>query len=116
MNYTIIDNCVTTTQFKTLFTAAERITARALRDTDPQVDDMFDMLEDIRTTHVSLVLPDVIGMLEHLADVGVLTDERVYQIKFAYIPGTDNPPQWPLVYPNIDSAPESTPEPAPEGE
>lgn len=101
MNYSILDSCVTVIQFKTLFTAAERIAARALRATDAAIDDMFDMIDDQRTLHVNLVLPDVIGMLDHLVSVEVLTEERKYQISQAYIPGTDNPPQWPLVYPEI---------------
>lgn len=96
MNFPVLDGTVTITEFKLLFTSAERVAAKALKTTDPIILDMFDLIDDIRTTHVLLSLPDIIGMLEHLVSVNVLTDERVNQIKQAHIPGTDNQPLWPI--------------------
>ena len=99
MNFPVLDGTVTITEFKLLFTSAERVASKALKASDPIVSDMFDLIDDIRTTHVLLSLPDIVGMLEHLVSVGVLTDERVNQIKQAYIPGTNNLPLWPIVDP-----------------
>lgn len=92
MQYPIIDFSVTAIQFKMCFTQAERLAIRALRQTDQQVDDMFDLLDDPRTLTVNLALPQVQEMMQHLVDVNIIDSDRMYQILHAYIPGTDNPP------------------------
>lgn len=90
MNYSIVDNCLTAIQFKMCFTVAERIAIRGVRETDQQVDDMFDILDDPRTETVNLALPQVTEMLDHLVEIQILTEERKTQILQAYIPGTQN--------------------------
>lgn len=107
MQYTIIDNCITAIQFKMCFTPQERIAIRAVRETNPAVDDMFDILDDPRTDVVNLAMPQVQEMMQSLVDANLVTEDRMYQILHAYIPGTDNPPTY---TPPADPAPVSEPE------
>lgn len=105
MQYPILNYSVTAIQFKMCFTPQERLAIRSARETDGQVDDMFDILDDPRTENVNLALPQVHEMMQHLVDVNLITAERMYQILHAYIPGTDNPPAY---------TPALDPQPAPE--
>ena len=105
MQYPIIANCITAIQFKMCFTPQERVAIRAVRETNDYVDDMFDILDDPRTDVVNLAVPQVQEMVQRLVDDGLLTEERMYQILYAYIPGTGNPPS-----PPIDPEPPSEPE------
>jgi len=105
MNFPVLDGMVTVNQFNLLLTSAERVAAKALKATDPVVSDMFDLLDDVRTTHILLDLPDVATMLDHLATVNILTAERINQIKQAHIPGTNNPPLWPITHFGTETEP-----------
>lgn len=86
MNFPILDGSVTVIQFKLLLTAQERIAARQAAKTDAKVADMFELIDDQRTTHVSLVMPQIIGMIDHLVEINILTDERKSSILQAEIP------------------------------
>lgn len=105
MQYPIIDNCITAIQFKMCFTPQERVAIRAVRETNPYVDDMFDILDDPRTDVVNLAMPQVQEMVQSLVDDNLLTEERMYQILHAYIPDTGAPPTY---------TPDPEPQPAPE--
>lgn len=86
MYFQILDNAVTVTQFKLLFTPAERIASRELAKTDAVVADMYELLDDQRTTHVNLMIPQINSMVQHLVDVGILTEERKLDIFNAKVP------------------------------
>lgn len=43
-------------QFKLLWTSPERLALKTIRQTDPVLDDFFDIIEDQRLTHVDLAL------------------------------------------------------------
>lgn len=80
MAFPIVNNCITPPQFKQLFSAQERIAMRALRATNPVIDDAFDLIEDPRLTEVDLTLPGTIGLIDYLISIDVLAPERKAQI------------------------------------
>lgn len=51
--------------FKLLFTSAERIAAKALRATDPVINDFWSILDDPRTVSVNMKIPSVQAAIEH---------------------------------------------------
>lgn len=68
-------------QFKMCFTSQERIAIKALRATDPIIDDAFDILDDPRLTTVDLGLTSNQQLIDYLVGLGALTAERAAQIK-----------------------------------
>jgi len=54
--------------FKLLFTSGERIAAKALRATDPAIDDFWSILDDPRTVSVNMKIPSVQSAIEHTLD------------------------------------------------
>lgn len=54
--------------FKLLFTSAERIAAKALRATDPVIDDFWSILDDPRTRTVDMRIASVQSAIEHTLD------------------------------------------------
>jgi len=89
MQFQIINNSVTATEFKLLFTPTERVECRELAKTDPFVADMFALLDDLRTTAVSLVMPQISTMLDYLITKGILTQERKDSILSGTLPTTE---------------------------
>ena len=85
MNYQILDGGVSPVQFKTLFTSAERIAIRALKSTDPVVDDFFDILDDPRCTKIEMTAPSTREALGYFVSLGVLIDTRVDEILSAKV-------------------------------
>ena len=51
--------------FKLLFTSAERVAAKALRATDPAIDDFWTILDDPRTRTVDMRIPSIQAIIEH---------------------------------------------------
>ena len=51
--------------FKLLFTSAERIAAKALRASDPAIDDFWIILDDPRTRSVDMRIPSIQAIIEH---------------------------------------------------
>lgn len=51
--------------FKLLFTSAERIAAKALRASDPAIDDFWTILDDPRTRSVDMRIPSIQAIIEH---------------------------------------------------
>ena len=68
-------------QFKVCFTAQERIAIKALRATNPVIDDAYEILDDPRLTTVDLSLESNQNMLLYLVSLGLLTAERAAEIK-----------------------------------
>lgn len=71
---------VSPVQFKLLFTSAERLAIKAARDTDPTIDDFWDLLEDPRMTYVDLSLGSVQMMISYLATANYIEEHRVAEI------------------------------------
>lgn len=71
---------VTPVEFKMLFASAERIAIKAARETDPVIDDYFDIVEDPRLQVVDLGLHSVQEGVHYLQTIGILTEDRVSQI------------------------------------
>ncbi len=67
-------------EFMMLFTSAERVAVRALRATDPIVDDWMSIIQDPRLTQIDLKLTSTRDFLSHLVSVTVLTGARKEQI------------------------------------
>ncbi len=59
--------------FKLCFTSAERIALKALRVTDPIIEDAFEILEDPQLTVVDLNLESNQNLLTYMVYLGVLT-------------------------------------------
>lgn len=51
--------------FKLLFTRSERIAAKALRASDPAIDDFWTILDDPRTRSVDMRIPSIQAIIEH---------------------------------------------------
>lgn len=66
--------------FKLLFTSAERIAAKALRATDPVIDDFWTILDDPRTRTVDMRIPSIQAVIEHTLDAINAAPERKNQI------------------------------------
>ena len=65
-------------EFLQRFTQQERISARALRDTDPLVEDFFDLFE--MSEYVDLKDPHVYEFVTYLVGKGILIPDRVQSI------------------------------------
>lgn len=89
MRIQTVNDSVTAIDFKLLFTSTERVQARDLAKTDAIVADMFMLLDDPRTQSVSLVMPQIVSMLDYLVAQGILTAERKQQILCADSPDSD---------------------------
>jgi len=68
-------------QFKMCFKSAERIAIKAIRTTDPIIEDAFDLLEDTRLTEVDMALKSNQDLIDYLVYLTILTTERAAQIK-----------------------------------
>jgi len=66
--------------FKLLFTSTERIAAKALRATDPVIDDFWSILDDPRTRTVDMRIPSIQAVIEHTLDAIEAAPERKDQI------------------------------------
>lgn len=71
---------VTPLEFKMLFTSQERIAIKALKLTDPIVEDAYELLDDPRLTVVDLGLKSNKDLIAYLVVLGVLTQERSMQV------------------------------------
>lgn len=68
-------------QFKMCFTAQERIAIKALRATNPVIEDAYEVLDDPRLTTVDLSLASNQAMIDYLVSLSVLTAGRAAQVK-----------------------------------
>lgn len=66
--------------FKLLFTSTERVAAKALRATDPLIDDFWSILDDPRTRSVDMRIPSIQAVIEHTLDAIEAAPERKNQI------------------------------------
>ena len=71
---------VSPVEFKLLFTSGERVAIKAARATDPVIDDVYDIVEDPRLTHVDLGLQSTKDALSYMVAQGLLTEERRLEI------------------------------------
>ena len=67
---------VSPVEFKLLFTPQERVAIRAARETDPVIDDFFDILDDPRLTSVTLTGTSTRSMVDYLVSKQLLTASR----------------------------------------
>lgn len=72
---------VSPVQFKLLFTSLERIAIKAACSTDAVLSDAYDLLNDLRLTHVDLSLKSNIGMIDYMQGLGLIEKERSESIK-----------------------------------
>ena len=85
MNYQILDGGITPVQFKTLFTAQERVAIRELRKVDPIVEEFMDIVDDVRCTSILLQTQSMTDGLTYLVSKGVITEDRVADIQSAKV-------------------------------
>lgn len=71
---------VSPVEFILLFNSGERVSLKALRTTDPVLDDFFDVVEDPRLTVVDLSLTSTQDALDYMIAIGQLTAERKAEI------------------------------------
>lgn len=71
---------VSPVEFMLLFKSQERVDIKAIRDTDPMVDDFFQLLEDPRLQSVRLGQPSVQEGLAYLVSLGLITELRRAEI------------------------------------
>lgn len=81
--FIILDDSVTPVQFKLLFKPSERIAIRTVRDSDPVIDDFFDIIDDPRLTAVNLKLKSTVDALNYLVEKGLLEASRIEEIQRA---------------------------------
>lgn len=84
-HYPIINGGVSPVEFKSLFTAQERVQIKHLRKDDEVLDAFFDIIDDVRAKEILLTSPSTQAGLEYLKGKGVLNDERVKEILEAKI-------------------------------
>lgn len=71
---------VSPVEFKLLFTPQERIAIKAVRSTDPIIDDFYDIAEDPRLTHVDLSLQTTKMAIGYMVSLDLITQERADNI------------------------------------
>lgn len=71
---------VSPVEFMLLFTSPERVGLKQARNTDPVVDDFFDMIEDPRLTSIDLSKKSVRSALDYFVSKDLLAQERVEPI------------------------------------
>ena len=71
---------VSPVEFMLLFTSPERVAIKALRQTDPIIDDFIDIIEDPRLTFVDLGLGSTVSAIDYLIYVGLVAPERKAEI------------------------------------
>jgi len=71
---------VSPVEFMLLFTSPERVAIKALRQTDPIVDDFLDIIEDPRLTFVDLGLGSTVSAIDYMIYVGLVAAERKAEI------------------------------------
>lgn len=67
-------------QFKLLFTSEERVAIRVARETDPVIDDFFDIIDDPRLSEVNLKLSSTSEALTYFVTKNLITEVRKKQI------------------------------------
>jgi len=72
------DPRVTAIEYKMLFTPQERVAIKT--STDPIVQDLYELLNDLRVSHVDLSLLSIQNALFYMETLGILTGERRLQI------------------------------------
>ena len=77
---------VSPVEFKLLFTAPERVAIKAMRATDPVIDDFYEVVEDPRLTHVDLGLKSTRDAIGYLAAQNLITAERATEILAGVVP------------------------------
>ena len=71
---------VSPVEFKLLFTPQERVAIKTARQTDPVIDDFYDIVEDPRLTVVDLGLKSTQDALDYMISTGLLAAERKAEI------------------------------------
>ena len=71
---------VSPVEFMLLFTSPERVAIKALRQTNPIIDDFLDIIEDPRLTFVDLGLGSTVSAIDYLIYVGLVAPERKAEI------------------------------------
>lgn len=75
-----ITNNVSPIEFKLLFTPQERISIKTARQTDPLIDDLYDLIDDPRCTHVDLKLKSTKDAIDYLISQGHVDMSRKEEI------------------------------------
>lgn len=65
----IMRDTISPVRLKMLFTREERLKLRELELTDPGIKDLFDILDDLRTTSIDLNLPTVQELIGYAIDL-----------------------------------------------
>jgi hypothetical protein len=82
--FQILDGCVTVNEFKSLFTAQERIAIKT--STDPIIQDLWELVQDTRTLKISLATNATLSALDYLLSKELITEARKHQILQAIEP------------------------------
>ena len=77
---------VSPVQYKLLFTSQERIAIRVERETDPVIDDFFDIIDDPRLEGVDVNGPASVSAVNYMRDKGLLTEARAEDILANRVP------------------------------
>lgn len=72
---------LTPLEFKMCFTVQERIAIKAMKESDPILQDAYDILDDPRLKTVDLGLASNRGLIDYLVALNCITSERAGQIK-----------------------------------
>ena len=72
---------LTPIEFKMCFTTAERLAIKAAKETDPILQDTYEILDDVRLKTVDLNLASNRALIDYLVSVSCITAERAAQIK-----------------------------------
>ena len=76
----VIPPKVTPLQYKLLFTPMERVAINSAKGSDPLLEDLFSILDDLRLTEVDLALASTQESLDYLEYKGLLASGRKAEI------------------------------------
>lgn len=72
---------LTPIEFKMCFTVTERLAIKAAKETDPILQDTYEILDDVRLKVVDLNLASNRALIDYLVSLGCITIERAEEIK-----------------------------------
>ena len=72
---------LTPLEFKMCFTVTERLAIKAAKETDPILQDTYEILDDVRLKTVDLNLASNRALIDYLVSLSCVTLERAEQIK-----------------------------------
>ena len=72
---------LTPLEFKMCFTVTERLAIKAAKETDPILQDTYEILDDVRLKTVDLNLASNRALIDYLVSLGCITIERAEEVK-----------------------------------